>query len=70
MSKFIPILGERRGVRLQVQAYNALNHTQFNLANTGVQWDATGKVSNGATAGVFSGTLPARILAFGARFEF
>jgi hypothetical protein len=25
MTKFIPVFGERRGVKLQVQAYNALN---------------------------------------------
>ena len=70
MSKFIPIFGERRGLKLQVQAYNALNHPQFNSVNTGIQWDANGNVNNAGTAGVFNGTLPARILAFGARFEF
>ncbi|HEY1337166.1 MAG TPA: hypothetical protein VGF59_06625, partial [Bryobacteraceae bacterium] len=70
MTKFIPVLGERRGLKLQVQAYNAFNHPEFNAVNTGIQFDATGKVSNPGTAGVFSGTLPARILAFQARFEF
>jgi hypothetical protein len=70
MSKFIPVFGERRGVKLQVQAYNVLNHPQFNGVNTGIQWDANGVVNNAGTAGVFNGTLPARILAFGARFEF
>jgi hypothetical protein len=57
-------------LKLQVQAYNALNHPQFNSANTTVTWDANGNVNNAATAGVFNGTLPARILAFQARFEF
>jgi hypothetical protein len=70
MTKFIPMFGERRGLKLQVQAYNALNHPQFNSANTAITWDANGNVNNAATAGVFSGTLPARILAFQARFEF
>jgi hypothetical protein len=70
MSKFIPMFGERRGVKLQVQAYNVLNHPQFNSVNTAITWDANGNVNNAATAGVFNGTLPARILAFGARFEF
>src|SRR5215471_3094860 len=70
MTKFIPVFGERRGVKLQVQAYNVLNHPQYNSVNTAIQWDANGNVNNAATAGVFNGTLPARILAFGARFEF
>jgi hypothetical protein len=70
MTKFIPVFGERRGVKLQIQAYNVLNHTEFNSVNTAIQWDAVGNVNNAATAGVFNGTLPARILAFGARFEF
>jgi hypothetical protein len=70
MTKFIPMIGERRGIKLQVQAYNVLNHPQFNSVNTGIQWDANGNVNNAGTAGIFNGTLPARILAFGARFEF
>jgi hypothetical protein len=70
MTKFIPVLGERRGIKLQVQAYNVLNSPQFNSVNTAITWDANGNVNNAATAGVFNGTLPARILAFGARFEF
>jgi hypothetical protein len=70
MTKFIPIWGERRGLKLQVQAYNVLNHPQYNSANTAITWDANGNVNNLATAGVFNGTLPARILAFQARFEF
>jgi Carboxypeptidase regulatory-like domain len=70
MAKFIPLVGERRGLRLQVQAYNALNHPQFNSVNTGIQWDAAGVVNNAGTAGVFNGTAPARIMAFSARFEF
>jgi hypothetical protein len=70
MTKFIPLFGERRGLKLQVQAYNALNHPQFNSVNTSITWDANGVVNNLATAGVFNGTFPARILAFQARFEF
>jgi hypothetical protein len=36
---------------------------------TGLQWDANGNQTS-VSAGVFNSTLPARILAFGARFEF
>jgi hypothetical protein len=69
MTKFIPVFGERRGLRLQVQAYNVFNHPEYNSVGTGLQWDALGNQTS-LTAGVFNGTNPARILAFSARFEF
>ncbi len=69
MAKFIPLFGERRGLRIQFQAYNVVNHPQYNSVGTGLQWDANGNQTS-LSAGVFNGTLPARILAFGARFEF
>lgn len=69
MAKFIPIHGEKRGIRLQFQAYNVLNHPEYNGVGTGLQWDAAGNQTS-VSAGVFNSTLPARILAFGARFEF
>jgi len=40
------------------------------LTARGIQWDASGKQNSGPSVGVFNGTLPARIVAFGARFEF
>jgi hypothetical protein len=72
MGKFIPIgLGERRGFRIQVQAYNAFNHTQINAINTGIQFNpSTNAVVNPLQAGTPSGALPNRILAFSARFEY
>ena len=69
MGKFIPVHGERRGFRFQFQAYNVFNHPEYNGVGTGLQWDATGKQTS-VSAGVFNSTLPARILAFSARFEF
>jgi hypothetical protein len=70
MTKFIPIgLGERRGLKIQVQAYNVFNHPEFNAVGTALQFDASGN-QNSLSAGTFTGTAPARILAFGARFEF
>ncbi len=69
MAKFIPVFGERRGLRLQFQAYNIFNHPQYNGVGTALQFDNAG-VQNSLTAGVFNSTLPARILAFSARFEF
>lgn len=70
MSKFIPFGGESRGLRLQVQAYNVFNHTEYNSVNSTIQYSATGAITNGATVGVFNGTLPARVLAFSARVQF
>jgi hypothetical protein len=69
MSKFIPLLGERRGLRLTAQAYNLFNHPEYNGVGTGLTWDASGNQTS-TSAGVFNSTLPARIMAFGARFEF
>jgi hypothetical protein len=68
MAKFIPLFGERKGLKLQVQAYNLLNHPQYNGVG-GLQFDAVGNQTS-LGAGIFSSTLPARILAFGARLEF
>jgi hypothetical protein len=69
ISKFFPLFGERRGLRLQAQAYNVFNHPEYNAVGTGLQWSATGQQTSLA-AGVFSGTLPARVMAFSARIEF
>jgi hypothetical protein len=68
MAKFIPLFGERKGLRLQVQAYNLFNHPQYNGVG-GLQFDNAG-LQNSLGAGIFNSTLPARILAFGARLEF
>ena len=71
MSKFIPIgLGERRGLRIQAQAYNVFNHTEYNGVNSTIQFTATGTIQNLASVGVFNSTLQARVLAFSARVEF
>jgi hypothetical protein len=68
MSKFIPF-HEKLGLKLQVQAYNVFNHPQFVGLNTGLAFDAAGNQTS-LTAGTFNATLPARQLAFSARFEF
>jgi len=72
MAKFIPIgLGERRGFRIQVQAYNALNHSEFNGVNSSIQFNPnTAVITNGNVVGTRSSTLPPRVMAFSARFEF
>jgi hypothetical protein len=69
MSKFIPIFGESRGLRLQAQAYNAINHPEIVGLNTGSVYNTSGTQTS-LTAGTISATEPARILAFSARFQF
>jgi hypothetical protein len=69
MSKFIPLFGERRGLRLQAQAYNVFNHPQFVGIGTGSTYNTAGQQTS-LTAGVFNTTLPARVMAFSARIEF
>jgi hypothetical protein len=69
ISKFFPLFGERRGLRIQAQAYNVFNHPEYNGVGTGLTWDANGNQTS-LTAGVFNSTLPARVMAFSARIEF
>lgn len=69
MSKFIPMFGERRGLKIQAQAYNVFNHTEYNGVGTGLTYDALGNQTS-LSAGVFNSTLPARVMAFSVRFEF
>jgi len=70
--KRIPIgKSERRGLELQVQAYNVFNHTEISGLNTGIQFNpANNAVLNPLQAGTISGTLPNRVLAFGIRFDY
>ena len=71
MTKNIPLGNDKRLLRIQVQAYNAFNHPQFNALNTGIQFNpTTNAVSNGTAVGLPTGTLPARVLAFSARLQF
>jgi hypothetical protein len=71
MTKSIPLRGEGRVVKLQVQAYNVFNHTEINALNTTIQFNpATGAIANGASAAIASGALPNRQLAFSVRVEF
>jgi hypothetical protein len=71
LTKSIPLGSERRLLKFQAQAYNAFNHPEFNGMNTGIQFNpTTNAVSNSTAVGLPTGTLPARVLAFSARFQF
>jgi hypothetical protein len=69
MQKFIPIWGEARGIKLQFQGYNILNHTEFTAYNAAATFSTTGAQTNSAF-GTPSTDRQARILAFAIRFEF
>ena len=71
LTKSIPLGSEKRLLKFQAQAYNALNHAEFNGMNTGIQFNpTTNAVSNATSVGLPTGTLPARVLAFSARIQF
>jgi Carboxypeptidase regulatory-like domain len=70
MQKFIPVgKSERRGFKIQVQAFNAFNHPQFNAENTSGQFDSTGALTN-SSFGKATGDTGYRIMSFNLRFEF
>ena len=74
VTKIIPLGSERRRLRIQVQAYNIFNHTEYNTVGTGVQYDPVTGNQTSLTVGTFTGALSNngqnRIIAFSARFEF
>jgi hypothetical protein len=71
MTKSVPLGSEKRVLKIQVQAYNVFNHTEYNALNTQIQFNpSTGAVGNASSVGIPSGTLPNRILAFSVRVEF
>jgi hypothetical protein len=71
VTKSVPLGSEKRVLKFQVQAYNALNHPQFNAMNTGIQFNpTTNAVSNTTSVGLPTGTFPARVMAFSARLQF
>lgn len=71
VTKSVPLGSEKRVLKFQVQAYNALNHPEFNAMNTGIQFNpANNAVSNATAVGLPTGTLPARVMAFSARLQF
>lgn len=70
LTKSIPIGGEKRQLKLRLEAFNAFNHTQFSGINTGFIFDANAQVTNGTTIGKFNSTRGPRILAMELRFQF
>lgn len=66
-------LGGGRSMQFRVEAYNVLNHTQFQEINRNAQFDASGVQTNanfGTVIGVTSPTRPARVVQMSLRFTF
>jgi hypothetical protein len=66
-------LGGRRSAQFRLEAYNVLNHTQFQEINRNAQFDASGTQTNanfGTVLGVTSPTRAARVLQMSLRFSF
>jgi hypothetical protein len=61
--------GERLKFRLRAQAFNVLNHTQFNAIGSTYTFNATGANTNTQT-GQYTGTLQPRQIALTLRAEF
>jgi hypothetical protein len=74
VTKAIPVgLGERRVVKLALQAYNAFNQPEYNAFGTVASFTGSldpSKLVANSSLGRRTGTKPARILATSIRFEF
>jgi hypothetical protein len=74
VTKAIPVgLGERRVVKLALQAYNAFNQPEYNAFGTTASFTGSldpSKLVANSSLGRRTGTKPARILATSIRFEF
>jgi len=69
MDKRIPIgHSEKRVLRARIEAYNVLNHTEFNSMGTTLQ--LLGATNVNTQYGQYTGTQPARVLSTTLRFEF
>ena len=71
LTKNIPLGSEKRVLKLQAQAYNAFNHTEYSALNTTIQFNpTTGAVGNASSVGIPSAALANRVMAFSARIQF
>jgi hypothetical protein len=69
LDKRIPLGKEgKRVIRARIEAYNVLNHTEFNAIGTTMQLSGTTNLNT--QWGQYTGTLPARVLSTTLRFEF
>jgi hypothetical protein len=70
MTKSIPIgKNEKRSLRLQLQAYNVFNHTNFSSVSSGYVFNAA-QVNTTANIGHFTGAVNPRILSLAMHLYF
>jgi hypothetical protein len=70
MTKSIPIgKNEKRSLRLQLQAYNVFNHTNFSSVSSGYVFNAA-QVNTTANIGHFTGAINPRILSLAMHLYF
>ena len=69
MDKRIPPgRNERRQLRLRIEAYNVLNHTEFSTIGTSLA--LPNGVNTNTTYGQYTATMPSRVLSTTLRVEF
>lgn len=69
LSRSIPVWGDRRQLKLRLEAFNVFNHTEFSGVNTSFTYDANGK-NTVASTGQYTGDRGPRILSLELRFQF
>ena len=68
LDKRIPLRSERRVIRLRIEAYNVLNHTEFSAFGTSLQM--LNGVNTNTVYGQYTATMPSRVVSSTLRFEF
>jgi hypothetical protein len=60
---------EKRSLRLQLQAFNTFNHTQFSSVNSGFTFNAA-QANTNLSIGKYTGALSGRILSLAVHLYF
>jgi hypothetical protein len=69
LMKRIPLGNGSRNFRIRIEAYNVLNHTQFNGINTAARFDAAGNQIN-SQFGQATSALQPRVIQLGGTLTF
>jgi hypothetical protein len=64
VAKNFPLFGEKYKLQFRADAFNAFNHPNFGLPNSGVFSSTFGVITN------LAGQEPARVMQFALRFDF
>jgi hypothetical protein len=69
LTKSIPLWGEKRSLRLQLQTYNTFNHTQFSSVNSSFTFNAA-QTNTNLSIGKYTGAQSGRILSLAMHLYF